>query len=512
VAPSESAPRVVAVIGAGTMGAGIAQVAAAAGHEVLLHDVAPGAAERAIAGIGTVLERLEQKGRISAADRLGAISRLRVVPRLADLAPAGLLIEVVVERLDVKQALFADLEAIVAPHAILASNTSSLSITEIAAGLAHPGRVVGMHFFNPAPVLPLVEVISGAETDPAVAAEVFALAAAWGKTPVHATSTPGFIVNRVARPFYGEAFGAYEEGAADPATIDALLRDAGGFRMGPFELTDLIGQDVNAAVSRSVWEALGKDHRFAPSVAQAELVAAGKLGRKTGEGWFSYADGAVAPSPSTAPTVRAPAAIEIHGRIGPLEDVLARLPATVAVTHRDPSTDAVLLSPTSGWVALPCGAELHQTSGRTATELARQRNCPVVVADLVGDPGAATGIAVAAGAGTPPHVAEEAIGLLQACGLAVTVLADIPGLVVARTLAMLVNIAADAVDAGVAASSDVDLAMRAGVNYPRGPLEWGAAIGPEYVVEVLRGLQFHDEQRYRVSPWLSDRKDAEELR
>ena len=528
---TDSSPVAVGVVGAGTMGAGIAQVAAMAGHPVLLYDLDPAAAERGVVAIGTALERLAHKGRISAADRAEAIGRVQVARSLEDVATAGLVVEVVVERLDVKQALFADLERIVAADAVLASNTSSLSITEIAAGLDHPERVVGMHFFNPAPVLPLVEVISGAATDPAVAAYVFDLAAAWGKTPVHATSTPGFIVNRVARPFYGEAFRAYEQGVADPATIDALLREAGGFRMGPFELTDLIGHDVNAAVSRSVWEAFDRDPRFAPSAAQAELVAAGRLGRKSGQGWFSYAEDATLPAPSTAPPARPPAAIVIHGRIGPLERLLERLPPTVAVTRRDPGVgwawmstddepdgtweelaDAVGRSPSSGWVALPCAAELHLTRGRTAAELARQRHCPIVMADLVGDPSTATRIAVAAGVGTPPHVVDEAVGLLQACGLAVTVVADVPGLVVARTLAMLVNVAADAVEAGVASAADVDLAMRAGVSYPRGPLEWGAALDPAYVVELLVGLQQHDRERYRVSPWLRSRKNSEVLR
>ena len=495
MATPEPTPRIVAVIGAGTMGAGIAQVAAVAGHRVLLHDVAPGAAERAVASIGAALERLEQKGRLTADDRAATTSRLQVATSLADVAPAGLVIEVVVERLDVKQALFAELEGIVTPDAVLASNTSSLSITEIAAGLAHPGRVVGMHFFNPAPVLPLVEVVSGMATDPAVAGSVFDLATTWGKTPVHATSTPGFIVNRVARPFYGEAFRAYEEGAADPATIDALLREAGGFRMGPFELTDLIGQDINAAVSRSVWKAFDRDPRFTPSASQAELVAAGRLGRKTGGGWFSYGEGASVPAPSTAPPADPPASVVIHGESAPLDRLLDRLPSSVAITRLEVPLGR-------GWVELRGGTELHQTAGTIASELATLRDGPVVVVDLVGDPTTATRIAIAVGIDTPAEGLDEAVGLLQACGLAVSVVADVPGLVVARTLAMLVNVAADAVEAGVASTEDVDLAMRAGVNYPRGPLEWGSAIGPAYLLEVLRGLGEYDREHYRPSPWL----------
>ena len=210
------------------------------------------------------------------------------VHALGAFVSAGLVVEAIVEDLDVKRKLLRELEVVVPPGTILASNTSSLSITALAAGLKHPGRVVGMHFFNPAPVLPLVEVVSGLATDAAIADVVYATAAAWGKKPVHATSTPGFIVNRCARPFYAEALALLTERAADPATIDAVLREAGAFRMGAFELMDLIGHDVNLAVTKSVWEAYFHDPRYRPSVLQQERVAAGYLGRKSGRGIYAY--------------------------------------------------------------------------------------------------------------------------------------------------------------------------------------------------------------------------------
>ena len=269
----------VAVVGAGTMGAGIAQVAAVAGHPVILYDAMEGAAGRAEAAIRDRVARLVAKGRLGQVDL-----QLTVAADLGELAPARCVIEAVAEDLAVKQALFADLEKVVAPDCVLATNTSSLSPAAIAAGLSHPGRLVGLHFFNPAPVMRLVEVVSGLATDPAVAAAVTRLAEDWGKQVVQASATPGFIVNRVARPFYAEALRLAEEQAASPATIDAVLTSAGGFRMGPFALMDLVGQDVNEAVTRSVWTAFGYDPRFAPSLLQRSMVEAGWLGRKTGRG------------------------------------------------------------------------------------------------------------------------------------------------------------------------------------------------------------------------------------
>ncbi|HCA88048.1 MAG TPA: 3-hydroxyacyl-CoA dehydrogenase, partial [Streptomyces sp.] len=309
--------RTVAVVGTGTMGRGIAQVALVAGHPVQLHDTAPGRAAQAAGEIVDRLDRLVGKGRMTAADRDAARARLTPAAELRELAGAALVVEAIVEDTGVKRRLFTELEAVVADDCLLATNTSSLSVTAVAGALRLPGRFLGLHFFNPAPLLPLVEVVRGSATDEAAATRACATAAAWGKTPVLCTDTPGFIVNRVARPFYAEAFRVYEERAADPATIDAVLRESGGFRMGPFELTDLIGQDVNEAVTRSVWESFFHDTRFTPSLAQQRLVQAGLLGRKTGRGWYDHTDGAERPAPHTAERCAAPAAVVVHGGLGP---------------------------------------------------------------------------------------------------------------------------------------------------------------------------------------------------
>ena len=473
----------VALVGAGTMGAGIAQVAAVAGHPVIVYDAAEGAAARAVAAVRDRVARLVQKGRLEGPVDL----RLEVAGELGELARAACVIEGVAEDLAVKQALFAGLEKVVAADCVLATNTSSLSPTAIAAGLSHPGRLVGLHFFNPAPVMRLVEVVSGLATDPAVAAAVTTLAQDWGKQVVQASATPGFIVNRVARPFYAEALRLAEERVASPATIDAVLTQAAGFRMGPFALMDLVGQDVNEAVTRSVWTAFGYDPRFAPSLLQRAMVEAGWLGRKTGRGWFRYGDDAEPSEPDAAPARSVPAYVTEHGE-SPLRALLGRSEVNIRPGEGGPGT-----------VELPGGALLMRCDGRPATALGG----PAVVVDRALDDATATGIAIAASDGVPADAVAEATGLLQAAGLAVYVVDDAPGLVVTRTVAMLVSGAVDARHKGVASAADIDTAMRLGTNYPLGPLAWGDRWGPATIVGILDAMQaWYGEDRYRPSALL----------
>lgn len=489
---------VVAVIGAGAMGAGIAQIAAAAGHPVKLLDNRAGAAAAAIDNIRSMFAKLAAKGRMSAADADAAGTRLTAVEQLDALADAGLVIEAIVEKLDVKQKLFSALEALVGADCLLATNTSSISVTSIGAALQRPERLAGLHFFNPAPLMALVEVISGLATDQSVADTLYATAEAWGKTPVHARSTPGFIVNRVARPYYAEALRVLNEGGGDCATLDALMRECGGFRMGPFELMDMIGHDVNFAVTRSVWNAFYNDPRFSPSLIQQELVDAGFYGRKSGRGFFDYRAGVAKTEPKSAVTQKVPDDIVLHGQSAAAHALGDRLFEN-GIAHRWSEDDS---ASADGRIAEAGGAVIYVTDGRSATQRAVESGVQnLIVIDLALDYGSATRIAVGAAINAWAPAIGAAIGMLQAAGFAVSRLNDIPGLMVMRTVAMLANEAADAVNQGVCDNRGADAAMRLGVNYPRGPLEWADRVGLALIGQVLANLaRFYGEDRYRVSP------------
>ncbi len=492
-----AASQIIGVIGAGTMGAGIAQVAATAGHSVKLMDLREGAAQAAIAQIDKVFASLVSKERMSAQDRTNTLARISAVTQLSDMSEAAMVVEVIVENLAAKQALMRDLEAVVSPQAVLASNTSSISITAIANGLQHPQRVVGMHFFNPVPLMKLVEVVAGAETNADVANSVFELAQRWGKTPVHAKSTPGFIVNRIARPYYAETLALLQEQAATPAAIDAMARSA-GFRMGPCELMDLIGHDINFSVTKSVFEANFGDKRYQPSLVQQALIDGGRLGRKVGKGFYDGVPAATAPQRPLA----ADRELEDLVLLGhtPVARALEKWLQTRGVSfERDTS---------ASWTGLRTeGVEMRITDGRTATQVAVESgHRELVLIDLpllssVGDKIIQLGVAFSATAST--HAQTVALNTLAACGWQAEVMADAPGLWAARTVCMLINEGADAVHQGVCTEAAADAAMKLGVNWPAGPFEWLQAVGVEQVVAVLDHLfNATRSERYRVSSWL----------
>ncbi len=492
----------VGIVGAGTMGAGIAQVAALAGHPVRVFDAEPGAAARAVRSVNDGVHTLARRDLISGEAADDACTLVAAVDDVEALDRCLVVVEAIAEDAEAKRALFARLEEVVGEDTLLASNTSSLSVTALGRPLARPERLVGLHFFNPAHKMKLVEVVCGEQSGAAYVELATNLVRAWGKTPVRCASTPGFIVNRVARPFYGEAQRMVEDGVADAATVDALLREAGGFPLGPLELTDLIGQDVNLAVATSVWLQTFHDPRYAPTVWQQRLVDAGRLGRKTGRGVYAYdvsrghGNGPVVldpetgqpPEAATAPRHLAPRYAVYHQGWNVMTPLLERSKAAgVRIVgeqpeDEDPWDDDGCAD--HGGVRLPSGGRLVETTGDSAQTVGND----VVVIDWALDAATTTRVAMAASAGARPETVAQAIGLVQAAGVAVSVVDDTPGLVVARTVAMLVNEAADVVHRGEATAADVDTAMRLGTGYPRGPLEWGDAIGPSCVSWVLRAL------------------------
>lgn len=486
----ESTP--VLVVGAGIMGAGIAQVAAQAGHRVMLFDLQPAAAATAKSGLEATFEKLVAKGKFSEQGAQEILARIETIDSLEAGSNAGLVIEAIVEDLALKRELLQQLESIVGEDCLLATNTSSISVSALANGLQYPGRLVGMHFFNPVPLMKLVEVVSGLHSDAAAAEAIFSLAESWGKVAVHARSTPGFIVNRIARPFYAETLALLLEQAATPAQIDACLRGA-GFRMGPCELMDLIGHDTNFAVTRSVYAANFFDKRYAPSLVQQQLVDGGLLGRKSGRGFYQHGEATeITESSFTTPDIPpSEEDIELHGD-GPVSDrIAASLEQQDCNFHRRDDSD---------WQGLQIGErQLRLSDGLVASQLGKD----VALFDLpLGtEPGSA--LAWSHSSQASKQWITEVPQWLAFLGFSAQLVADTPALVVARSIAMLINEAADAVQQGVCSEADADLAMRLGVNYPVGPFEWLAEWDSNSVIEILDNLdRYYRGERYRVSPWL----------
>jgi 3-hydroxybutyryl-CoA dehydrogenase len=482
--------RVIGVVGVGAMGRGIAQVAATGGLEVLLFDAATGTAERGRAAVGEQLDRLVEKGRLAAEDAAAAKARLRVVAGIADLAPARVVVEAVAENLAVKHDVFRALEAAVAADAIIASNTSSLRIASIASSCRQRGRIAGLHFFNPVPLMKLVEVIAAPETDPAVVEALVALGRRMGRVPVVVKDGPGFLVNLGGRAYTSEGLRIVHEGAATPAQVDAVMRDCCGFRMGPFELMDLTGIDVNFPVSRIIYEGFFHDRRLATVPLHQSLMESGRLGRKSGAGFYAYdAEGnKIAPSAdaasAAAPARRLALAEPDDGLAGFLRGAGAEL---------GPDDRTVPL------VAAPVGEDCATLAVRLGSDHRR-----LVALDLSADTGRRITVMTAPGADTA--VRDGVVALLAASGRKVTLIKDSPGFIAQRIRAMVANLGCEMAQIGIAAPADIDRAMTLGLNYPQGPLALADLIGPRLVHGILGTLQaITGDDRYRPSLWLRRR-------
>lgn len=497
--PLNTRIQTVAVIGAGTMGIGIAQVAATAGLTVLLFDVNQQVLTQSISAMAQRLRKRVTQGKAEAKATESIIENITVVQNLSQLANAQLVIEAIAEKLEIKQAIFNDLEAICSEKTIFASNTSSLSITAIASQLKHPERLAGLHFFNPAPLMKLVEVVRGLETSDHVISQLKILTQSFGKVPVICRSTPGFIVNRVARPFYAETLRALEEQIGSPATLDCAIRDAGGFAMGPLQLTDLIGHDINYAVTESVFKAFGYDPRFQTSLMQLELVQAGHFGRKSKQGFYHYDDNKPQPKPLFAAKalLDQPQQVKVCGNWQIFPEFVQLL--SESGISLEGSTQQQEQSPT----LIVNDVIIMLTNGESTSSHAQKLGQAVVQFDLSANYLAATAVTLSCAAQNNVQQNQQAIAFFQSLGKNVIVLPDYPALLAMRTVAMLCNEALDVVNKGIATTLDTDNAMRFGVNYPKGPLAWGAQLGWQRVLTVLEHLtQFYGDSRYRPNPLL----------
>lgn len=487
----------VGIVGTGAMGRGIAQIAAQAGSLVKLLDTQVGAAERARNAICAQWDRLVEKGRLEPTVATSHKTRLLMVSSITDLADCDLVVEAIVERLDAKNALFAELEATVAARTVLASNTSSLSVTALAAALKHPERMAGYHFFNPVPLMKVVEVIAGLKTSPSVCSDLSQYARQMGHTPVLAQDTPGFIVNHAGRGYGTEALRIVSEGIADFATIDRILRDQAGFKLGPFELMDLTALDVSHPVMESIYHQYYEEARYRPSVITAQRLAGGMLGRKTGEGFFRYADGvaqipAEAPVPGVAdmpPVWVSPRA----ARRSELLQLLKDLDANIE-TGTSPSPQALTL-------VAPLGFDIT-----TVAVVERLDPARTLGIDMLIDDAASRRRVLATNPATRIDMRDAAHALFTRDGKPVSVIRDSGGFVTQRVVATIVNIASDICQQGICSPKDLETAVTLGLGYPLGPLAMGDRYGPTNVLEVLFNMQtVYGDPRYRPSPWLRRR-------
>jgi len=487
----------VGVVGVGAMGQGIAQMAAQAGAQVHLFDTQAQALEKAIRAITQQWQKMLEKGRISSDTCATYTGRLHACDNLAQLSVCDLVVEAIVENLAVKKELFAQLEALVPASAVLATNTSSLSVTAIAAQLKHPERFAGYHFFNPVPLMKVVEVVSGLKTSSAVCEQLDAFTRQMGHTPVRTRDTPGFIVNHAGRGYGTEALRIVGESVSDFATIDRILKDQVGFKLGPFELMDLTALDVSHPVMESIYQQYYEEPRFRPSIITAQRFAAGVWGRKTSEGFYSYVDGkAQVPLDPSATQVHEMPSVWVSPRAARRPELLLLLKSLDAriETGALPSEQALILVAPLGFdvttVAAVDRLDPHRTLGL----------------DLLFSDAQTKRRVLASNPATRPDMRLAAHALFARDGKPVSLIRDSAGFVTQRVVAHIVNIASDICQQGICTPQDLETAVQLGLGYPMGPLAMGDHCGPASILEVLFNMQtVYGDPRYRPSPWLRRR-------
>lgn len=490
----DEANLTIGVLGTGAMGRGIIQVAAVGGLQVIAYDAKPGAAEEAKAFVEKMLKRSVEKGRMSSEETTAAVARINVGSALSDLAPCDVVVEAVSEKLDLKQQLFSDIEEVVRDDTILASNTSSLSITAIAAATKRPERVAGFHFFNPVPLMKLVEVIGGLRTSPPVISALVKLGRRMGREPVECSDTPGFLVNHIGRGFMPEALRIVDEGIASPADIDKILCEGAEFRMGPFALLDLVGVDVAHPVMESIYNQFYQEPMYKPFTQMRQRLNGGILGRKSGKGFYEYEQGKRVEVPDTPVAAEMPPCVWVDNHDPESASILRAILKQQSVTLEEgdrPSQDALCL-------VTPIGEDA--TTSALTRDLDPSRT--VAVDTLLGFEGRRTLMPTPL---TSQRYCDAARSLLGT-DVPATLIKDAPGFVTQRVVAMIVNVGCAIAQRGIAAPEDIDLGARLGLNYPQGPLELGDKVGPARILHILEQLeQFYGEPRYRPSPWLKHR-------
>ncbi len=481
----------IGIVGAGAMGRGIAQVSVTGGMPVCIFDAADGAADKAKDFIASMINRSVDKGRMEQDEGAAAIGRLQVASRLEDLSDCDLVVEAIVENIDIKQKVFQQLEAVVRPETIIASNTSSIRISSIASACQHRGRIAGLHFFNPVPLMKLVEVINGTDTSPEVTAALEVIGKRMGRVPVVVKDAPGFLVNLGGRAYSTEALRIVSEGVATPFEVDAIMRDACGFRMGPFELLDLTGIDVNFPVSQIIYNGYFQDKRLSTYPLHESMMEAGRLGRKTKAGFYSYEeDGTIIRPEVDRPITVAPARrVVLTEHSGALDAILRDL--GVSVLKEDDGVAPIL--------ADPIGEDCTALAARLGLDSRR-----LVAIDT--HTGVYSRATVMAAPGADDAIVLSVMAMLKEISGGVTRIKDNPGFVAQRIRAMIANLGCEMAQIGIATPEDIDKGMKLGLNYPLGSVELAENMGRRNCLQILEQLQaITGEDRYRPSQWLRRR-------